>query len=100
VKLLFDFLLDTANLQTDYTLYAGIFLGITVHFFWIWNINDRFVHFIYTNSDMHLEGTGPLLQMEIQMHCNTLLFWIIKYIRRKESPDDEPDHFISTTLSS
>ena len=100
MKFLFDFLLDTANLQTDYTLYAGILLGLTVHFLWIWNIDDKFVHSIYSTSDVHIEATSPLLRMERQMHGNILLLWIIKYIRRKESPGDEPNHSISPRISS
>ncbi len=59
---MFDFLLDTANLQTDYTLYAGIFLGLTVHFLWIWNIDDKFVHSIYSTSDVHIEATSPIVK--------------------------------------
>jgi hypothetical protein len=100
VKFLFDFLLDTANLQTDYTLYAGIFLGLTVHFLWIWNVEDKFVHSIHSTSDVHFEATSPIVRMERQIHCNTLLLWIIKYIRRKENPGDEPNHPISSTTIS
>ena len=96
---MFDLLLDTANLQTDYTLYASILFGLTIKLVWIWKTNDRFVHFIYSTSDMQFEASSPLLQMKLLTHCNTLLIWIIKYIRRKEKPGDEPDPSISTTIS-
>ena len=97
---MFDVLLDTTNLQTDYTLYAGILFGLTIKLLWIWKINDRYIHFTYSTSDMYLEASSPLLQMKHLMHGNTLLLWIIKYIRRrKENPSDDPDPSISTTLS-
>lgn len=96
---MFEFLLDTTSLQFDYTLYTGIFLGLTVQFLWIWNIDYRLVHSIYSSTDVHIQTKSTLLQMKRQMHSNTRLLWIIKFIRRKESPGDEPDPSISPTLS-
>ena len=98
---MFDFLLDTANLQSDYTLYTGIFLGSLFNFLWVWNIDYRFVHSIYSSSDVHVEATCPLLQME-RHKCIAIfaLLWIIKYIRRKENPSDEPRSFYFLNISS
>jgi hypothetical protein len=95
---LFEFLLDTSNLQSDYTLYIGILFGLTIQFFWVWNVHYRFYHSIYSSSDVLLKTNCPLLQMKPQIHCHIRILWIIKYIRRKVDPSDEQDDSISSTL--
>jgi hypothetical protein len=99
VKSLFEFLLDALNSQVDYTLYTGIFLGLTVQFLWMWHVDYRLVHSIYASTDVHIQVKSTLLQMERQRHSNTRLLWIVTFIRRKESPGDEPDPSISPTIS-
>jgi len=98
VKYLLEFLLDTANLQVDYTLYISILFGLSVKLLWMRNIEFKFIESIYTSSDVLFNSKNLLLQRISQIPFNIQLMWILKYIRRKKDLGDEPDYTISSTF--
>jgi hypothetical protein len=88
--------MDATNTQPDFSLYIGLLLGLSVKIIWIWKIEYLFINTsIQTTSELNIAAKNLAIQMKKQMNICTLLLWIVKYIRRKESPSDDPDHFIS-----
>lgn len=98
VNYLLEFLLDTTNLQVDYTLYISILFGLSVKLLWMRNIEFKFIESIYTSSDVQFNSKNLLLQRISQIPFNIQLMWILKYIRRKKDLSDEPDYTISSTI--
>ncbi len=96
VNYLLEFLLDTTNLQVDYTLYVSILFGLSVKLLWMRNIEFNFIDSIYSSSDVHLQGKNLLLQKEKHVPINKQLLSILKYIRRKKNLSEEPDSTISS----
>lgn len=86
-----EFFLDITNLQIDYSLYVSILLGVSVRFFWSWNIDVKYVESIHASSHLQIQKTTLLIQFQIQTTRNKRLLWITKYIRRKENRDDDSD---------
>jgi hypothetical protein len=95
VEFLLDFLMDITNLQLDYTLYVGLIIGLTVKYFWVWNIDIHFLDSISPSSEWSFKTQGLTLQMKRQLTINEIFIWLIKLIRRKESPGEEPIPSIS-----
>ena len=88
--------MDATNNQPDFSVYIGLLLGLSVKMIWIWKIDDFFINTSFqTNSELNIRVKNLSILMKKQINICILLLWIVKYIRRKESPGDEPHHFIS-----
>ncbi|WP_071395205.1 hypothetical protein [Bacillus tuaregi] len=92
---MFEFFLDTTNLQVDYSLYVSILFGLSVKWLWIHSIDVKMTDSIYTSSDVHLQGKQLLLFIKKPYHLNNQLMWILRYIRRKKNLSEDPDSPIS-----
>jgi hypothetical protein len=90
---LFEFLLDAANIQPAYSLYITLILGLTVQLIWILKVEFLFINTLQTSSEYHIQVKNLSMQMKRRQNFCTHLTWIIRYIRRKENPGDEPDHY-------
>ncbi len=90
---MFEFLLDAANIQPDYTLYIMLMLGLTVQFILKWRLEFLFINTIQPSSECHIQAKNLSIQMKKMLNSCPHIIWIIRYTRRKESPGEDPDHY-------
>ncbi|MBS4189617.1 hypothetical protein KHA94_05250 [Bacillus sp. FJAT-49705] len=86
-----DFLLDVSNIPTEYTIYASFMLSLIVKFLWVWNIEYHFINSLNDTNNIDSFAINPLLQMQTYLQRNPLLNWIVKCVRKKVGPGDDPD---------
>ena len=95
VNYLLEFLMDATNIQLDYSIYIGILLGLSLRLLLIWKLDTLFVSTFQTRTEWNIQVKNLSLQMKKQLNSCPVILWMIKSIRKKEGPGDEPDHYIS-----
>jgi hypothetical protein len=91
---LFEIVLDFLNGQADYSMMISVFIGLSISFIWIFKIEFTLVQNIHSPQDLKIVKNTPIVLKAI-IHVDKRLIWIVKIIRRKENPGDEPDSSIS-----
>lgn len=87
-----EFLFDATDISAFTTFYVSVFLSLFVKYFFTWCI-DVSIDTITEQSSVKTQSSCNAYQIKSRSNENNLLLWIIKYIRKKESPDDEGEHF-------
>lgn len=94
VKCLFEIILDFLNGQADYSMLVSVFIGLSISFIWIFKTEFMLIQNIHSPQDLQSVKNTPIV-LKVMIHIDKRLIWIVKIIRRKENPGDEPDPSIS-----
>jgi hypothetical protein len=94
---LFEIILDFLNGQADYSMLVSVFIGLSISFIWIFKIEFTLVQNIHSPQDFKIVKNTPIV-LKVMIHIDKRLIWIVKIIRRKENPGDEPDHLFPTPI--
>jgi hypothetical protein len=86
-----EFFIDISNIPTEYTIYASFLLGMMVKFIWVWKIEYHFYDSLDTASKLKSSNKFPMLQLFYYKFINPFLVWMIKCIRKKQGPGDDPE---------
>ncbi|WP_313799300.1 hypothetical protein [Cytobacillus sp.] len=86
-----EFIIDISNIPTEYTIYASFLLGMIVKFIWVWKIEYHFYDSLDTASKLESYNKFPIQQLFYYKYRNPLLIWMIKCIRKKQGPSDDPE---------
>lgn len=81
-------LLEITNISTFYPLYVSVLLSLTLRFIWVWNIEYSFIDSICNQTRVNVDFSNILLYSGNLFNGNLPVNWLAKYIRRKESTDD------------
>lgn len=89
-----EIILELAEMNTLYALYTGILLGLTLKYFWTWNLDC----YSSTSDSYYIDENrihSPTIVLNKHRSQSNLLFnWIIQIVRRKETSSDATDHFV------
>lgn len=87
-----EFILDAANIQPDYSLYIPLMISLSLRLLWIWKFEYLLFDTLQTSSECHIKAKNLSIQMKKRVNICPHLLWIVKFIRRKENPGDDPVH--------
>lgn len=86
--------IDSADINTLNALYISISIGITLKFFWAWNVKFSFIDSLSNQAQTKI--IHPYLFAERnKLNYNFILIRIVKYIRRKKYSLDDSEEPIS-----
>jgi len=88
---LFEFILDAAHIQPDYSLMMTLMLGLTVQWFWIWKVEYLFIHTFQTSAEYHIQVKNLSMRMKKRQNFYIHLSRILRFIKIKANPGDDPD---------
>lgn len=89
---LFQVLIDLADINALTAVYISIYIGMTIKLLWAWNVECSFFVNISDTGSTKIIHPSFFYTKKSHYHVNTILMWIIKYIRRKKSSQDDPEH--------
>lgn len=91
MKVLLEFLLDITDIYTIYSLYVGLFLGLTIKLFIIWALKDANVELLSKKITYSIPLSDYQIQKKSRIAPKEIILWIIKYIRSRSGTGDDPD---------
>jgi len=92
----YEIISDLTNISTIYTFYASFLLSLTIKYIWTWHIEYDFIETACApSSKVNITLSTPSILQIYEWRSNSLLGWIARYIRRKESSDDDSESFHS-----
>jgi hypothetical protein len=91
-------LIDFTDANALETLYLSLYFGVIIKLLWAWNVEYSFMGSI--SQPAHTKINHPLFcyQKKSLLNKNIILIRIVKYIRRKESSQDDTEEPISSSL--
>ncbi|OAS89198.1 MULTISPECIES: hypothetical protein [Metabacillus] len=93
---MYEIILDFTNISTINTFYASFLLSLTIKYIWTWHIEYDFIEATCVSpSKVNITLSRPSIQQINDWRSNSLLGWIARYIRRKESSGDDSEGFHS-----
>jgi hypothetical protein len=88
---LLQLIIDSTDINTLNALYISISIGITLKFFWAWNVKFAFLDSLSDPSQTKIIHPYFVTKRN-KLNYNFILIRIVKYIRRKKySLDDSED---------
>ncbi|MCM3568871.1 hypothetical protein [Neobacillus mesonae] len=96
---MFQILIDHSDINTLNALYVSIYLGLILKYFWVWG-----VEYSVNGTASYAKNTKIIHPMFFLKKQNRplgsiILTRIIKYIRKKECPQDDSEEPISLLFS-
>lgn len=91
--MLLELLFNISDVSHLTTFYISVFLGLSIQYFFFLSV-DVPIDSIIDRIDFKSQTCITSYIAKSRIITNLLLTWIVKYIRKKESTDDEGDHFI------
>lgn len=88
---MFQILIDHSDINALNALYVSIYLGITIKFLWAWSIEYSFIGSVSQSANTKIIHPLFFYKKKSRLNRNFILFRIVKYIRRKESSQDDPE---------
>jgi hypothetical protein len=89
---LFQMMIDFMDINALNALYISICIGITLRFFWAWNVKCSFFDSLSDPTNNKIIHPLFFYKQTRKFNQNYILIRIIKYIRRKKySRDDSED---------
>ncbi len=93
---LYEVILDFTNISTIYAFYASFLLSLTIKYIWTWHIEYDFIEAACASSSkVNLTLSTPSILQIYEWRSNSILGWIARSIRRKESSGDDSEGFHS-----
>ncbi|EIJ78166.1 hypothetical protein PB1_11419 [Bacillus methanolicus PB1] len=88
-----EYLFDVSDVSQLTTFYISVLLSLSIQYIFFLSV-DVSIDSFSSRIDIKSHSCIPSYIAKSRSNTNFLLTWIIKYIRKKESADDEGDHFI------
>jgi hypothetical protein len=88
---LFQILIDHSDINALAALYVSIYLGITLKFLWAWSVEYSFIDSVSEPANTKIIHPLFFYKKKSRLNRNFILIRIVKYIRRKESSQDDPE---------
>jgi hypothetical protein len=91
-------LIDFTDANALEALYLSLYFGVIIKLLWAWNVEYCFMGSI--SEPAHTKINHPLFiyKKKCSVNRNLILIRIFKYIRRKESSQDDTEEPISSFL--
>lgn len=99
---MYQLLIDFTDINALTALYLSVYFGVIIKLLWAWNVEYSFMGSITEPARTKINHPLFYYQKKFSLNTNLILIWIIKYIRRKESSQDdseEPISFLSYRLT-
>ncbi|MEH7255636.1 hypothetical protein V7111_26360 [Neobacillus niacini] len=95
---MYQLLIDFSDANALEALYLSLYFGVIIKLLWAWNVEYSFMGSI--SEPAHTKINHPLFcyQQKSSLNKNIILIRIFKYIRRKESSQDDTEEPISSSL--
>lgn len=87
-------IIDSADINTLNALYISISIGITLKFFWAWNVKFSFIDSLSDPAQTKIIHPY-FIKERIKLNYNFILIRIVKYIRKKKYSLDDSEEPIS-----
>jgi len=88
---MFDFIMEFSNIPAEYTIYASFLASVIIRFAWLWNIEYHFNDTIRDCHEWNAAANNPMQQMKQNKVPFSHLNWLVKCIKKKENPGEDPD---------
>jgi hypothetical protein len=88
---LFQLLIDLSDINALNALYVSIFLGITLKFLWAWGVEYTFFGSISESANTKINYPLVFCRNQNSINGSFILKRIVKYIRRKESTQEDSE---------
>lgn len=92
---MFQMIIDFMDINTLYALYISISIGITLKFFWAWNVKYSFLDSLSNPANTKIIHPLSFYRKKRRLNRNFILIRIVKYIRRKKYSKDDAEGPIS-----
>jgi putative flippase GtrA len=91
---LLQLIIDSTDINTLNALYISISIGISLKFFWAWNVRFTFIDSLSDQAQTKI--IHPFFTArQNRINHNLILIRIVKYIRRKKYTQDDAEIPIS-----
>jgi hypothetical protein len=91
---LLQLIIDNTDINTLNALYISISIGITLKFFWAWNVKFSFIDSLSDPAQTKIIHPNIITKRN-KLNYNFILIRIVKYIRRKKYSYDDSEKPIS-----
>lgn len=88
-------IIDSADINTLNALYISISIGITLKFFWAWNVKFAFIGSLSNPANGKIIHPFFFYKKRSRLNQNFILTRIVKYIRRQKYSQDDSEKPIS-----
>ncbi|WP_066061573.1 hypothetical protein [Neobacillus soli] len=92
---MFQLLVDNSDINALTALYISIYLGITLKFLWAWSVEYSFLGSLANPADTKIIHPLLFYRKKSLLIVSFILKRIVKYIRRKECSQDDPEEPVS-----
>jgi hypothetical protein len=95
---LYQLLIDFTDANALETIYLSLYFGVIIKLLWAWNVEYCFMGSISEPTRTKINHPLSFYKKKGSVNRNIILIRILRYIRRKESSQDDTEEPISSTL--
>lgn len=95
---MYQLLIDFTDANALETIYLSLYFGVIIKLLWAWNVEYCFMGSISEPAHTKINHPLSFYKKKSSVNRNIILIRIFKYIRRKESSQDDTEEPISSTL--
>ena len=95
---MYQLLIEITDSNTLEALYLSLYFGVIIKILWAWNVEYCFMGSISEPAHTKINHPFCLYKKKSSLNRNIILIRIVKYIRRKESSQDDTEEPISSSL--
>ncbi|WHX98894.1 hypothetical protein [Neobacillus sp. DY30] len=95
---MYQLLIDFTDANALEALYLSLYFGVIIKLLWAWNVEFCFMGSISETAQTKINHPLFYYKKKGFLNLNIILIRIVKYIRRKESPQDDKEEPVSSTL--
>lgn len=92
---MYQVLIEITDMNALSTLYFSLYFGVLVKILWAWNVEYSFMGSISEPAHTKINHPLSFYKQKSRININIILIRVIKYIRRKETPQDGTEEPIS-----
>jgi hypothetical protein len=96
---LFQIMIDLLDIHTLNALYISLSIGMTLKFFWAWNVKYSFLDSLSEPANAKMIHPLFFYRKKSHLNNNLILTRIVKKIRRKKYSQDDSEGPISFCFS-
>lgn len=95
---MYQLLIDFTDTNALEALYLSLYFGVIIKLLWAWNVEYCFMGTISEPAQTKINHPLFIYKKKNSLNRNIILIRIVKYIRRKESSQDDKEEPISSSL--
>jgi hypothetical protein len=95
---LYQILMDNSDLHALMAIYVSIYIAILLKYLWVWSVEGSFMESNSNPGNTKISHPLEFYRKYNQVNGSFILHRIVKYIRRKESLQDDSEEPFSVSF--